>query len=90
MDDRQFLELKNILRGIYSRKSLDLEQENNKLWKEIISGEFIFDRYDQYVGALAEINKMELIQHFDKMFFDSNSRRLDFTLTSSKHDKDRQ
>ena len=72
------------------QQSQDLDQENIRLWKEISTSQYMFDRPQRCASALAAVTKKEMVAHFEAMFFDTKSCRLDITMASSRHDKDRQ
>ena len=82
--------MKNVLSSLLKQKPQTLELENDKMWKEIAAGEFIFDRAAQSVRILSKISKKDFNGYFNGVFFSpESSSRLDIALVSKKHADER-
>lgn len=88
-NEHQFQDLKNVLAEALLQTSKDLDQENERLWKEISTCQLMHDRPEQCCKALKQITKQELVSHFEAMFFDAASCRLDVALACRKHNNNR-
>lgn len=56
-NEHQFQDLKSVLKEALLQKSKDLDQENERLWKEISTCQFMYDRPEQCCNILNNITK---------------------------------
>jgi secreted Zn-dependent insulinase-like peptidase len=71
-----------------AEKDLNLAQEAARLWGEISTHTYLFDRQDIELELLKEITKEEFLNHFDKVFFSEETKRFDLELTSERHSEE--
>ena len=81
--------MKGVLAELLKQKSRTLEQENERMWKEIAAGEFIFDRASQSLKILSKISKKDFTGHLNLLFFDQTTSRLDIALVSKQNESER-
>ena len=68
-------------------KDINLGSENGRLWGEIATHEYLFDRQDREIEIVKNITKDEFQAHFEKVFFSDSVKRLDMELTSTAHEE---
>lgn len=85
---KDFETLKKAMADALSNQVNDFEQEDMRLWQEIMNFQFIFDRPQRCVALLNEITKEDFYEHFMKLFFSEESKRLDIQLVSETHAKE--
>lgn len=73
-----------------AEKDITLGKRHSRLWAEIETHNYLFDRQEKEVELLSSVTLSEFKAHFEQTFFSKDSKRLDLHLNSSKHAQEHQ
>lgn len=68
-----------------SEKDINIKKENERFWGEISVHKYQFTRQQVEMDELKTLTKQELLDHFEKVFFSKDTKRVDLALTSEHH-----
>lgn len=71
-------------------KAVNLTEDFEKMWPALEEHHYEFTRQEDSLKVLETITLDEFKAHFEKVFFSSEAKRLDFTVTSEKHKEDQE
>ena len=67
-----------------AEKDYNLFSEHSRFWSEIASHKYMFDRQNREVETLRNLTLEDFKEHFERVFFSPQTKRLDFELNSAK------
>jgi len=71
-----------------SEKDYNLSKENSRFFtNEIATHKYLFDRQEKECAVLNEITRDEFVNHYKKIFFSENTKRLDVQINSKLHEE---
>lgn len=85
---KDFEILKKAMSDALAAQSQEFEENDKRLWQEIANLQFIFDRPQRCIKLLDEITKEDFNEHFLRLFFSNESKRLDIQLVSEQKAKE--
>jgi secreted Zn-dependent insulinase-like peptidase len=88
LSDEEFDTQKKAIQTIIAEKDTSLAKESSRYWQEISNHYYLFDRQNKELETLMTITKSDFKEYFEKIFFSSETKRLDLLLTSSVHEQD--
>ncbi|XP_023349393.1 nardilysin [Eurytemora carolleeae] len=75
LHEEKVLYAANSLAKLKVRADVTLEEEVSRNWNEIVSKEYLFNRYEKEVVSLAEIKVEDVVEYFKPMLSTSTSCR---------------
>lgn len=90
MKPKEFEALKSALKDALSANPKDFANENDRLWKEITSHEYWFDRQEGLVETLPGVTRDEFVEHFEALFYGPKARRLDIQMLTEAHKQEQE
>jgi len=88
LSDEEFDVQKKAIQTLIAEKDTSLAKEASRYWQEISNHYYLFDRQNKELETLMTITNSEFKEHFEKMFYSSQTKRLDLLLTSKVHEED--
>ena len=85
LSDEDFEVQKQAVKVKLAEKDLNLAMENQRLWSEMSTHKYQFDRQDQEISTLESITRQELVDQFELTFFSEKAKRLDLQLCPAHH-----
>jgi len=85
LTDEEFETQRKSVHTIIAEKDINLSRDNSRMWGEIMKHRYCFDKQARDIDTLATVTKQDVQALFEKVFFSSDSKRLDLELTSSAH-----
>ena len=67
-----------------AQKDLNLTESTERFWADIRNHKYMFDRQSRSVSVLNSLTLKELQDHYERVFFSDETKRLDYELTSPK------
>ena len=80
-------EFKTQVEAVYTKvaeKDYNLQSEHGRYWSEIASHKYLFERQSLEVETLRKLTIEDFKKHFERVFFSTETKRLDFELNSAK------
>eukprot|EP01016_Furgasonia_blochmanni_P046923 TRINITY_DN6832_c0_g1_i3.p1 TRINITY_DN6832_c0_g1~~TRINITY_DN6832_c0_g1_i3.p1 ORF type:complete len:427 (-),score=44.41 TRINITY_DN6832_c0_g1_i3:61-1341(-) len=84
IEDDEFDQFVESVRTAISQKDLSIHEEANRHLSEITNRKFLFDRKTRQLDKLDKIEKEDLIDFYQDVFFDQ-AKRLEIHIISEKH-----
>lgn len=73
-----------------AEKAVNLTKDFENMWPALEEHHYEFTRQEDSLKVLETVTLADFKAHFEKVFFSSEAKRLDFTVTSEKHKEDQE
>ena len=85
MTEEEFKVQQGAVHQVISEKDINLAKEEGRMWAEISTHKYLFDRQEKEIEVLASLTVADFIAHFEKVFFSESTKRIDLELTAEAH-----
>ena len=86
--DEIFEQHRNAVLTNLEEKDISLAAQADRNWEEVTKHTYNFNKQESDCQIIRTITKAEVMDHFQKTFFSSSTKRLDIHFISSKHVKE--